>query len=302
MTFSSASATRCVVLLALTSAALTAESVEFRFSPPDGETLVITKRHTRAHHRGEKVQTDVSETKVRTKVQKSEDGYSIVSETLDTSLRRDEHDIASPMLEAMKGVKLTYTIDNRGKLESVEGYRGVLENLKTKFPPVLMQTIGPLFNAQALREQDKAEWHDRVGQFLGKTVEIGKAWTAKENYPLPAGGRTPLHKATIFERWVDCGGSRCIQIRYIYHTDPSELAKLANQVSEGAMDVPPEPEQAPPKPPADISGGGTRVIDPATMKTYSEKITRTLQMESKTPGQGLVPIKVVETREYIVEE
>ena len=205
------------------------------------------------------------------------------------------------MLEAMKGLKLTYTINSEGKLESIEGYRGILENLKTKFPPVLMQTFGPLFNEQSLRQQDKAEWHERIGQFVGKTVEIGKAWTTKENYPLPTGGRTPLHKATIFERWVDCAGGRCLQLRYIYHTDPTELARLVNQVSEGAMELPSETAQ-PPETPAVITGGGTRVIDPATMKIYSEKITRTLQMESKAPGQGVVSIKVVETREYIVEK
>ena len=299
MTFCS---TRLAVILAFTALGLIAESVEFRFSPPEGDTQVITKRHTRAYHRDDKVQTDVSETKVRTTATKSEDGYSIISETLAASLRRDEYNIASPMLAAMKGLKLTCTINSEGKLESIEGYRGILENLKTKFPPVLMQTIGPLFNEQSLRQQDKAEWHDRIGQFVGKTVEIGEAWIAKEDYPLPTGGSTPLHKATIFERWVDCAGSRCLQLRYIYHADPAQLAKLANQVSEGAMELPPEAEQAPPKPPADITGGGTRVIDPATMKIYSEKVTRTLQMKSKTPGQDGAPIKVVETREYIVDK
>ncbi len=101
MTFCS---TRFALVLALAPAALIAESVEFRFSPGEGDTQVITKRHTRAHHRDEKVQTDVSETKVRTTATKSADGYSIISETLATSLRRDEHNIASPMLEAMKGL------------------------------------------------------------------------------------------------------------------------------------------------------------------------------------------------------
>ncbi len=298
MTFCS---TRLAIILACTPAALIAESVEFRFAPPEGDTQVITKRHTRAYHRDGKVQTDVSETKVRTSATKSGDGYSIISETLATSLHRDEYNIASPMLAAMEGLKLTYTINNEGKLESIEGYHGLLENLKTKFPPALMQTIGPLFNPRSLREQDKAEWHERIGQFVGKTVEIGKAWVTKEDYPLPTGGTTPLHKATLFERWVDCAGGRCLQLRYIYHTDLTELAKLANQVSEGAMEFPPEAEQAPPEPPADITGGGTRVIDPATMKIYSEKITRTLRMKSKTPGQGGAPIKIVETREYIVE-
>jgi len=299
-------ASRLAIFLAFTPLALMAESVEFRFSPPEGDTQVIIKRHTRAQHSGkngdEKVQTDVSETKVRTRAAKSGDGYVIVSETLESSLHRNEHNIASPMLAAMKGLKLTYTIGAEGKLESIEGYRGVLENLKTKFPPALMQAIGPLFNEQSLRDQDQAEWHDRIGQFVGKTVEVGKAWTAKQDYPLPTGGRMTLHKATLFERWVDCAENRCLQLRFIYHTDPGELAKLVNQVSAGAMELPLEAEQAPPIPPADITGAGKRVIDPATMKIYSEKIVRTLQMESKKPGQGVVPIKVVETSEYIVEK
>ena len=249
------------VILAFTPVALIAESVEFRFSPPEGDQQVVTKRHTRAHHHSnqdgeKKVLTDVSETKVRTTAAKSGEGYSIVSETLESSLRRDEHNIASPMLAAMTGLKLTYTISSEGKLESIEGYHGVLENLETKFPPVLMQTIGPLFNEQSLRGQDQAEWHDRIGQFVGKTAEVGKAWTATENYPLPTGGRVLLHKATIFERWVDRGGSRCLQLRFIYHTDPVELAKLANQVTKGTMEIPPDPEPAPPELPAGITGGG----------------------------------------------
>ena len=47
--------TRFAIILAFTPVVLIAESVEFRFSPGEGDTQVITKRHTRAHHRDEKV-------------------------------------------------------------------------------------------------------------------------------------------------------------------------------------------------------------------------------------------------------
>ena len=175
-------------------AVVSAEEVTFKFAPPNGFTETILIRRSRTVTRGATVQTDVSETRYRWTAHETESGYRVERDILSNSLSRDGHNIASPMIAAMAGVKLVYTIDSEGKATGITGYNGILENLKSKFPPQLMQSFGPLFNAESLRKGDLAEWQNRVEKFAGRTVKIGEAWTSKENVPLPGGGglnRTP---------------------------------------------------------------------------------------------------------------
>jgi hypothetical protein len=49
---------------------------------------------------------------------------------------------------------------------------------------------------------------------------------------------------------------------------------------------------------AKLSGGGERLIDPATMLIYRETSTRTIKMPMNVPGRGIVTVRAQETRGY----
>ena len=279
-------------------ALLSAKEVTFRFAPPDDFTETVLIRRSRTVTRGATVQTDVSETRFRWTAHKKESGYSVERDIHSNSLTRDGYTVASPMIDAMAGVNLTYSIDAEGKVTGIEGYDGILENLKSKFPPQLMQTFGPLFNAESLRKGDLAEWKGRIEQFAGRTVRIGEAWTSKENVPLPGGGRVEAHTATLFAGWKECPEGPCLQIRFFYDSDPAELFKRVNEAAEGALKEPPAASPASTK--GSISGEGERLVNPKTLRIASEKTTRTLNAEVPTQGTATA-VKVMETNEYTVD-
>ncbi len=305
---------RCAALALLLIAALLlpaaapAETVHFRFDPPDGELRLVTHKRTRVTEMGSRKDTDVSEGRERWIFGKTKNGYSVRSYILSSSISRNGHPIASPMLTAMAGIELTYSIDGNGQIQSVEGYRALLGNVSKKFPPQLMQMLTPLFDEGGLIRKDKADWQARIGRLAGKKAEIGETWMAAEPFALPAGGSAEVHSATRLDGWTESEGHRCVRLRVAYHSDAAELAKFAGESVVSAADstaestagsTAPDPAAVPrPASSLTIVGEGERVIDPATMIIYSEKIVRTLTMEAELPGKGLTAIKVVETREY----
>lgn len=288
---------RCGALFVVT-ALLCAEEITFRFAPPDGFTESVVMRRGRTVTRGETVQEDVSETSFRWTAHKSESGYRVERHILSNSIKRDGHTVASPMIDAMSDVELTYSINEEGKATAIAGYDGILENLKSKFPPQLMQSFGPLFNAESLRKSDMAEWKDRVEQFAGRTVRIGEAWTKQENVPLPAGGSLITHTATLFTGWTECPDSPCLRLQFFIDSDQAKLARRVNQVAEGALKAPDAASSNSSK--ASLTGDGERLVNPRTLRIASEKTTRTLTAEMPPSSAANGSIKVVETNEYIV--
>ena len=289
-------------------AAALAETVEFRFDPPDGTVRLVTHKRTRVTEMGSRKDTDVSEGRERWIFGKTENGYTVRSHILSSSISRNGHPIASPMLTAMAGIEVTYTIDGNGQIQSVEGYRALLGNVGKQFPPQLMQMLTPLFDEGGLIRKDKADWQARIGGLAGKKAEIGETWMATEPFALPIGGSAEVHSATRLDGWTESEGRRCMRLRFAYHSDAAELAKLVGKMAGSpggsaaestAGNTEPDPAAVPqPASSLKIVGEGERVIDPATMIIYSEKIVRTLTMEADLPGKGLTAIKVVETREY----
>ncbi len=291
-------ALRCGLLCGI-AALLSAEEITFRFAPPDGFAETVLIRRGRTVTRGETVHKDVSETSFRWTVHKSETGYQIEKKTLSNSLARDGRTVASPMIDAMAGVKLTYAVNAEGRATAIDGYDGILENLKSKFPPQLMQSFGPLFNAASLKKGDLAEWQDRVERFAGRVIRIGEAWTSKENVPLRGGGRIVVHTATLFAAWTACPGGPCLRARFFFDSDPVNLVERVNQVARGALKAPPSASADSSK--ACLTGEGERLVNPRTLWITSETTTRTLRAEIPIQGKGSEPIKVVETSEYTVD-
>jgi len=47
-----------------------------------------------------------------------------------------------------------------------------------------------------------------------------------------------------------------------------------------------------------IEGGGNRIIDPNTMRIYSERMGRTMTIQVDQPGMDPFPMTMTEVREY----
>lgn len=225
----------------------TAETVTFRFSPPDGISYVETVVLTRTLEAGAAPsRTDLRKGQARVRYDKTADGWTVTGTPISMSLETDGKPIQSPLLEALKGVVATYRLDSQGNLLSVHGYEGLLEKVSKGLPPEEAQALAKAFDPESILAREKAEWSSRIGNFIGKTFEIGSSWTTEAPLALPSGGEVQLRTHTTLER-AACGEGDCVRLRFLYDSDAPK-----------------------------VTGTGERVIDPSTMLIYSEVIERTL--------------------------
>lgn len=279
------------------------EPIQFAFNPPDGAVFEQTSTRTRTLETPTGPRTDVSETKSRETVSKTKDGFAIKSQFIHSTISRNGQPIANPISAAMEGLEITATVGKDGQLRDIKGFSGIIDAVKAKFPGPVAQMMIPLFNEDSLVQRERAEWEGRYGGFVGKTVEIGDVWVGEDDYPLPTGGAAKFYSATTFDSVVDCGGKKCVRIKFNYDSSPEDLAKLVGEVVEGLTQAAgADSSSVQLKPGIDISGSGERIVDPSTMIIQSERIERIINLEMDIGGQGPQPTTIREIREYKTTE
>jgi hypothetical protein len=291
------------VLLAATLGFAQSETIPFDFNPPDGAVFEQTSTRTRTVELPSGPRKDVSETKSRETVSKTRDGFAIKSKFIHSTISRNGQPIANPISAAMEGLEVTFTVGKDGQLREIKGFSGIIDAVKSKFPGPVAQMMIPLFNEDSLVQRERAEWNGRYGGFVGKTVEIGDVWVGEDDYPLPSGGNAKFYSATTFDSIVDCGGKKCVLVKFIYDSSSQDLAKLVGEVANGlAQAAGADSGVVQLTSGVKISGSGERIVDPFTMIIQSEKIERTIKLEMDIAGQGPQPATMHETREYKTAE
>lgn len=228
-----------------------AETVTFRFSPPDGISYVETVVLTRTLEAGAAPQqTDLQKGEARVRYDKTADGWTVTGTPISMSMESDGKPIQSPVIDALQGVVAVYRLDPQGNLLSVQGYEGLAEKVSKGLSPEEAQALAKSLDPESVLAREKAEWKSRIGDYSGKTFEIGSSWTAEAPLALPSGGEVQLRTHTVLAERVKCGGDRdCVRLRFRYESD------------------------APPGTPK-VTGTGERVIAPSTMLIYSEVVER----------------------------
>jgi len=278
-------------------------SIQFEFNPPDGAVYEQTSTRTRTLEMASGPRTDVSETKSRETVSKTGDGFAIKSKFLHSTISRDGQPIANPISAAMEGLEVTFSIGPDGQLREIKGFSGIIDAVKAKFPGPVAQMMIPLFNEDSLVQRERAEWEGRVGGFVGKSAEIGDVWTGEDDYPLPTGGKAKFYSATTFDSFVDCGGKKCVLVKFAYNSSSEDLAKLVGKAADSlAKNAGAEPGVATLASGVEITGSGQRIVEPSTMIIHSEKVERTIKLEMDIAGQGPQPATMHEIREYKTTE
>jgi hypothetical protein len=291
------------VLLAATLGFAQSEKIQFDFNPPDGAVFEQTSTRTRTLELPSGPRKDVSETKSRETVSKTRDGFAIKSKFIHSTISRNGQPIANPISAAMEGLEVTFTVGKDGQLREIKGFSGIIDAVKSKFPGPVAQMMIPLFNEDSLVQRERAEWDGRYGGFVGKTVEIGDVWVGEDDYPLPSGGSAKFYSATTFDSIVDCGGKKCVLVKFVYDSSSQDLAKLVGEVANGlAQAAGADSGVVQLTSGVKISGSGERIVDPSTMIIQSEKIERTIKLEMDIDGQGPQPATMHETREYKTTE
>lgn len=234
--------------------AKTAETVTFRFSPPDGITYVESVLLARVLEAQDAPrQTELQRGDARVRYDKTANGWTVTGTPISMSIEKDGKPIESPILEALKGAVAIYRLDLQGNLLSVQGYEGLAEKVSKGLSPEEAQALAKTLDPESILEREKAEWKSRIGDYTGKTFEIGSSWTTEAPLALPSGGEVQLRTHTTLER-ATCGDRDCVRLRFRYDSDTPK-----------------------------VTGKGERVIDPSTMLIYSDWTERTFLV-----GDGLV--------------
>jgi len=274
------------------------QEFEFRFNPPDSVAFLRTVKNTKVQSMDSlESRTDVTEGTERIVITKTPDGYKVSSTALSSSMTRNGITVNDPIMSQFLNMTVTYDLDAEGQLLAVHGYDKVINKMKESLPPEAVKSLAAVLNEDALINKEAAEWNGRIGGFIGRTAKIGDVWTSTDEFPLPTGEAITSYSATKFVEDVKCGSHDCISIQFWYNSDAGALQSLVGEMASDVADSAGAPQLAPEISGASIIGEGERIIDPATMLIYSEKVSRTMKMQIEAPGRGKVMVTSQEVRE-----
>jgi hypothetical protein len=263
-----------------------AESVTFRFAPPDGTTLVQQLTTTRSTSSEGFARRNLhTVTKSSLEFRKRADGYVVGATLLSSETMHDGRITLDAAYEALRDVPISYRVRGDGTLEGIDGLAGLAQKASATASPESAQALAETLREDVLVEHETAEWNERIGELSGRTVSIGESIDGEESFTLPSGEPIALRTRTTFRRFERCGRTRCVRIERQFGSNEDALAGKVG------------PAEATPR----VSGSLRRLTDPQTMLVYAEDLSRSVEAEVKGPDDSLVRVSIRETRRYAFE-
>jgi hypothetical protein len=159
---------------------------KFTFNRQDGETYVQKLSISRERRTGgDSIEMEDTLTETRVTCRKTNDGWDIESQPLNTIMMKNGEEIKSPLFALLSKLTIAYRIDSNGNMKDVIGYEMVLEAVKSQYSPEVAENISAGINIDAIRQREFTEWKNRIGDFLGKEFSIGDTWESDASYTLP---------------------------------------------------------------------------------------------------------------------
>jgi hypothetical protein len=274
------------------------ESVSFTFAPPDGTTYVQTTETVRelASPDGKR-HVDRTESKAKVDIRRTPRGFVITTTPIAMTMSRDGASIKDPALDILDDTAVKYVVSPRGQLERVEGFEDVARRIRESYPPEVAVAVERLLGPGTLAARVQAEWKGRIGDFAGRSFPIGKAWDSGAAFTFPNGRHLDYFIRTEIVGRTPCTGGSCVEVRFRYDSDPRALGALSARVPDAGDGSGGEVRATL----AALAGAGTRVIDPKTMLVYSERIVRTMKVQTDLPD-GSVPVVTREEQRISISE
>jgi hypothetical protein len=280
----------CAALFILFAGCSSDKEYRFTFSRQDGETYVQKLSTARERHTGaETIEMEDTLSETRVTCRKTKEGWNLESQPLNTMMMKNGEEIKSPLFALLLKFIITYQFDSSGVLKDVKGYDKVLEAVNSKYSPEIAENLSKLLNIETLKQREISEWKGRIGYFLGKEFSIGDTWEYDTDYTLPNGVKISYKVKTRFKEKVQRNNVTCVLIEQTYDSAGEGSTDRGGKGSDQDHGS------------AFIKGTVTRIIDPVTMRIYSEETKRTIHMETEMPITGKIPVEIVETRTYEYE-
>jgi hypothetical protein len=293
--------TACVcaaaVVLADLSLAAEGQKLTFTYSPPDGTAYLQTVVTTETFDFGAgRKRTTQEEMRLRTIIKRSPVGYREATTCL--SIRELDRAAGAdsgkrPLASALERTTLTYQLDAKGHLITVNGIDVLLKRVRAALSRDTAAGAGESFAREKLLANERADWERSVEQFVGRPAAVGEAWLRLEDWLGPTGQSVKCYAATKVVGKVKTAGHDCLRISLRYHTDPLKLREFLGDRAKAALSG-----AVPLASGAGMTGQGQVTLDPTTLLWYGASFTREVKTQIAVAGHGTLPVTIRQTKQY----
>jgi hypothetical protein len=271
------------------------EQRTFRFAPPDATSYIETVSTVQMlDFGGGRTSATKSELQIERRVARSATSYSLTEAVVGGTSESAHQERDQAILAAVKGKPVTYIVDSSGHLVNVTGTEPLTEAIRKALPADVAALAAKAFTKEAMLAAARADWEARTEGLIGRSAAPGSAWMAADSYLLPNGDVVEHYTALKVAGTGTAGGREWVRVEYRLGRDPDEFrdflgesylsAAAGKQALAGSVTV---------------SGGGYRLVDPATLLCYGEELERKFgNVTMSAPGVGEIVISLRQTKSY----
>lgn len=201
-----------------------AQTIEFRFNPPDMLNYTEQQKMTCASTvQGAFLTTSTKETLRNCSLKKVDSGYLLTKNT--TSIKRTGvNNEAFDLLDKFfKKSALRYHLDQKGKCLSIDGFDTFLPLMKNeisqqKMPQEQIETFDTFIKGGV--EPAQKDWHNRIERFVGLKIKPGYTFNGQGS---ELDGDFPTNYTCKVVGLVNRFNRQCVKIQYSGTSDPQKL-------------------------------------------------------------------------------
>jgi hypothetical protein len=176
----------------------------------------------------------------------------------------------------------------------VTGTEPLIEAIRKALPADVAALAAKAFTKEALLAAARMEWGARVEGLIGRSAAPGSAWMVEDSYLLMNGDLVAYYTAVKVVGEENVAGHDCVRIEQRSSCDPEQFREFLGETYATAA----AGKQALPGKVV-VSGGGFRLVDPATLLCYGEELERRFDNVTITiPDRGETPISLRQTKTY----
>jgi hypothetical protein len=245
-----------------------AQEISFTFNPPDSTRAIeyTTKIEDEKAAFGE----TSSRCNLRSSLlfEQSDTNFVITSVLLDIECIRDGEIDTQNEFSAMQNVPFVMIIDSNLRLDSLANYEEIRDSMITKDPYGTAEYMPETFDYEPLIINASRVWKNHIGDFHGKSAEIGDTWTVVDT--INNLNFTEIVEKTItFKELIEYNGIECVVIEF-EHLSKLHFTEYYEEAMGRLYLESEEPTEYFELLGSTIKTTGKWIIDPSTLLYYYE--------------------------------
>ncbi len=260
-----------------------------RFAPPEGSRWRLTSEHRESIRLPGFAQGDQrSRTKSHVLVRRASAwAFAWEEELEELRYTIDGRDPFPGLSDDAKGLALVTELMEDGEVTALRGVERLEALLAQRAAAAGLAPGSASISVWDLRERERAAWDERVRMLAGQPLRLGETIEGPNTLDLGDGNTVGYLVRVTPRELAPCGAAQCVKLVVEYAADPDEVTRYVGRpVSEllrGADDA----LVALTIGNLDVTGGGERLVEVATLLVRREKVERKLRLTVRSPAEPL---------------